>query len=103
MATKGLRPRVAMPQAKSAACSSAMPTSWQRAGWRLAKLIRPVPVGMAAVMATILLLSSAKSAGFTLDEIGELLRLDAGGDRQRVRDLARNRIAALDARIAELS
>jgi MerR family transcriptional regulator, mercuric resistance operon regulatory protein len=45
---------------------------------------------------------SAQAAGFTLDQIGELLALDAGEDRARARDLARHQIAALDARIAEL-
>jgi len=44
----------------------------------------------------------AQAAGFTLEEIRELLQLDAGGDRGRVRSLARSRIAALDARIVEL-
>lgn len=45
---------------------------------------------------------SAQSAGFTLDEITELLSLDAGGDRPRAREMARTRIAALDAKITEL-
>ncbi len=45
---------------------------------------------------------SAQAAGFTLDEIAELIALDATDDRPRARQLARNRIAALDARIAEL-
>jgi MerR family transcriptional regulator, mercuric resistance operon regulatory protein len=44
----------------------------------------------------------AQSAGFTLDQIGELLELDSGTDRARARELAAARIAALDARIAEL-
>jgi MerR family transcriptional regulator, mercuric resistance operon regulatory protein len=44
----------------------------------------------------------AQTAGFTLEEIGELLELDAGNDRPRARELARARIAALDERIAEL-
>lgn len=44
----------------------------------------------------------AQAAGFTLEQIGELLRLDAGTDRARARELARTRIAALDAKIAEL-
>jgi MerR family mercuric resistance operon transcriptional regulator len=44
----------------------------------------------------------AQAAGFTLDEIGELLALDRTGDRARVRELASARIAALAARIAEL-
>lgn len=45
---------------------------------------------------------SAQAAGFTLDGIAELLALDATRDRSRVRSLATERIAALDARIAEL-
>ncbi|WP_223177085.1 MerR family transcriptional regulator [Sphingosinithalassobacter sp. CS137] len=45
---------------------------------------------------------SAQAAGFTLEEIGELLALDAGNDRARAREMARARVAALDARIAEL-
>jgi MerR family mercuric resistance operon transcriptional regulator len=44
----------------------------------------------------------AQAAGFTLEEIGELLALDAVDDRARARELARTRIAALDVRIAEL-
>jgi MerR family mercuric resistance operon transcriptional regulator len=44
----------------------------------------------------------AQAAGFTLDEIGELLALDRTGDRARVRELAGARLEALDARIAEL-
>lgn len=45
---------------------------------------------------------SAQAAGFTLEQIGELLALDAGEDRARARALAETRISALDARIAEL-
>jgi MerR family mercuric resistance operon transcriptional regulator len=45
---------------------------------------------------------AAQSAGFTLEEIGELLALDATHDRRRVRALAGTRIAVLDAKIAEL-
>ena len=45
---------------------------------------------------------SAQAAGFTLEEIGELLRLDATDDRPRAHQMAQARIAALDARIAEL-
>lgn len=45
---------------------------------------------------------SAQRAGFTLDEIGELLELDATDDRARARQLAKARIAELDRRIAEL-
>lgn len=45
---------------------------------------------------------SAQTAGFTLEEIGELLRLDAVDDRARARELTRARIAALDAQIARM-
>lgn len=45
---------------------------------------------------------SAQAAGFTLEQIGELLALDATDDRTRARELASERIAALDAKIAEL-
>ena len=45
---------------------------------------------------------SAQAAGFTLNEIGELLALDAADDRARARARAQARVAALDARIAEL-
>jgi len=44
----------------------------------------------------------AQAAGFTLNEIAELLDLDAGEDRSRARDLAEARVKALDARIAEM-
>jgi len=44
----------------------------------------------------------AQAAGFTLEEIKELLDLDAGEDRARARELAAVRIKALDAKIAEL-
>lgn len=44
----------------------------------------------------------AQAAGFSLAEVGELLALDAGEDRARARELAAARIAALDAKIAEL-
>jgi MerR family transcriptional regulator, mercuric resistance operon regulatory protein len=45
----------------------------------------------------------AQAAGFTLEEIRELLELDSGQDRSRARELARTRITALDAKIAELN
>ncbi len=45
---------------------------------------------------------SAQAAGFTLAEINELLSLDATDDRTRARELATERIAALDAKIDEL-
>ena len=45
---------------------------------------------------------SAQAAGFTLEQIGELLALDATDDRARARELANERIAALDTKIQEL-
>ncbi len=44
----------------------------------------------------------AQTAGFTLEEIAELLRLDSGNDRARAREMARARIATLGEQIAEL-
>lgn len=45
---------------------------------------------------------SAQAAGFTLAQIHELLALDATDDRTRARELANERIVALDAKIEEL-
>ena len=45
---------------------------------------------------------AAKAAGFTLEQIGELLVLDANNDRVRARGLATDRVAALDATILQL-
>lgn len=45
----------------------------------------------------------AQKAGFTLQEIGELIELDAADDRDRARALARARVAKLDEQIAELA
>ncbi len=45
---------------------------------------------------------AGQAAGFTLEQIGELLSLDATDDRARARALAQTRIAALDAQIAAL-
>jgi MerR family mercuric resistance operon transcriptional regulator len=44
----------------------------------------------------------AQTAGFTLAEIGELIELDRTDDRPRARDMARERIEALDVEIARL-
>ncbi len=45
---------------------------------------------------------SAQGAGFTLEEIGELLALDSTEDRERARVLASQRISKLDVEIARL-
>jgi MerR family mercuric resistance operon transcriptional regulator len=47
-------------------------------------------------------IKSAQAAGFTLNEIGELLALDATEDRARARELAKARVGALDQQIAQL-
>lgn len=44
----------------------------------------------------------AQAAGFTLQEIARLLALDSGTDRAEARAMARDRLAALDAKIIEL-
>jgi MerR family mercuric resistance operon transcriptional regulator len=44
----------------------------------------------------------AQAAGFTLEQIRELLDLDASDDRDRARELAQERVKALDDKIAEL-
>ena len=56
----------------------------------------PVEVGLRVIQA------QADCRGEVDDRFGELLSLDAGQDRARARELARTRIAALDAKIAEL-
>ncbi|MBB3764114.1 MerR family transcriptional regulator [Sphingomicrobium lutaoense] len=43
----------------------------------------------------------AKEAGFTLGQIGELIALDRSRDRARILELASERVAALDAEIAQ--
>ena len=44
----------------------------------------------------------AQTAGFTLQEIKELVDLDASEDRSRARELARARVRGLDEKIADL-
>ncbi len=56
----------------------------------------------AADLRRLLFIRRAQAAGFTLEEIGELLALDSGEDRPRVRALAAERLAALESKIAEL-
>ena len=46
---------------------------------------------------------AAQGAGFTLEEIGELLALEPSDDRVQVCHLARQRIDALDAKIARMT
>jgi len=51
---------------------------------------------------TLRFIRSAQAAGFTLEEIAELLALNASEDRARARALATGRLEALDAKIIEL-
>ena len=51
----------------------------------------------------LMFIRTAQAAGFTLDQIGELLDLDASEDRARARALAEQQIAVLDAKLAELT
>lgn len=44
----------------------------------------------------------AKRLGFTLDEIGSLLRLEAGGDRAEVKTIALAKLGEIETRIADL-
>lgn len=44
----------------------------------------------------------AQTAGFTLQEIKELISLDASADRPRARALAQSRLEALESKIVEL-
>jgi len=71
--------------------------------------LMPVPDGAGGIRrydagdaARLRFVRAAQGAGFTLAEIAELLRLDAVDDRARAREMAVARLAALDARVAEL-
>lgn len=46
---------------------------------------------------------SAQAAGFTLEQIGELLAMHKTSDREQARALARTQIATLDNKIAEMT
>jgi MerR family mercuric resistance operon transcriptional regulator len=51
---------------------------------------------------TLLFIRQAQAAGFTLEEIRELLDFDATDDRPRARDMAQARVRALDEQITRL-
>jgi MerR family mercuric resistance operon transcriptional regulator len=53
-------------------------------------------------LARLRYIRQAQTAGFTLAEIAELIDLDRSDDRPRAREMARERIAALDGQIAAL-
>ena len=54
-------------------------------------------------LARLRFIRSAAGTGFTLAQIAELLRLDAGEDRARAQALAQERMAAIDAQMARLA
>lgn len=71
---------------------------------------RPVGAGLGSVrcyseeeVRRLKFIRAAQAAGFTLEQIQELLSLDASDDRPRARTLASARIRALDQKIAELT
>ena len=53
------------------------------------------------LVARLRFIRRAQSAGFTLNEIKELLKLDRTQDRARIRSLAQSRMTALEAKIAD--
>jgi len=53
-------------------------------------------------LARLKFIRSAQTAGFSLSEIGQLLELDRVANRRSIRQLAEQRIAALDEKIREL-
>lgn len=73
------------------------PERWSRGG--MGKGIRRYDGGD---LRRLRFIRSAQTAGFSLDQVAELLLLDAGHDRQRAQELAAERLAALDRTIAEL-
>lgn len=52
---------------------------------------------------TLRFIRAAQAAGFTLRQIAELIQLDASEDRERARQIAEERIAALEEIIEQLS
>jgi MerR family transcriptional regulator, mercuric resistance operon regulatory protein len=56
----------------------------------------------AADLQRLRFIRSAQASGFTLTQIKELLSLDAGNDRKRARQMARERIQSLEEQIAAL-
>lgn len=74
---------------------------------RIGLLEEPAPEGSyryygPAHLQTLQFIRRAKEAGFSLDEVRELLQLDAVSDRRRIHDLASDRLDDLEKRIADL-
>jgi MerR family transcriptional regulator, mercuric resistance operon regulatory protein len=56
----------------------------------------------AADAARLRFIRRAQELGFTLDEIGELLKLQDGADRRAIRRIARTRLTQVESRVADL-
>ena len=56
----------------------------------------------AADAARLRFIRRAQELGFTLEEIGELLKLQDGADRRAVRRIARTRLTQVESRVADL-
>jgi MerR family mercuric resistance operon transcriptional regulator len=56
----------------------------------------------AADAARLRFIRRAQELGFTLEEIGELLKLQDGTDRRAIRRIAHARLAQVEARVADL-
>lgn len=74
---------------------------------RIGLLGAPAPRGSyrqydASHLQQLLFIRRAKEAGFALDEIRELLQLDAVADRQRIRTLAARRLDGIESRIRDM-
>lgn len=55
-----------------------------------------------ALVRQVRFIRRAQLAGFTLNEISELLALDRSRERDRVRDMTRQKLAELDARLRQM-
>lgn len=76
---------------------------------RLGLMSRPASVGKTGIrhyderdVRRLRFIRGAQTAGFKLQEIERLLELEQTNDRVEVREIARNRIALLDAQIAAM-
>jgi MerR family mercuric resistance operon transcriptional regulator len=56
----------------------------------------------AALLGRIRFIKRSQELGFSLDEIGQLLRLEDGTDRRSVRRISAERLEQIDAKVADL-
>lgn len=92
--------------AKAAAVGIETVRYYQRLG--LLPAAAPLPAGQAFrqypadAVERIRFVKRAQGLGFSLDEIGQLLQLNDGADRSKVRDLARSRLDSVREKIIDL-